>query len=64
MSSTKLTGDRRARRRPSPRATQGQQRDDTLSTARFEFRWNDQFALSLDPDNARSFRYRLSQRLR
>ena len=35
-----------------PRA---QQRDDTLSTARFEFRWHDQFALSLDPDTARSF---------
>jgi phosphomethylpyrimidine synthase len=32
-----------------------QQRDDALSTARFEFRWNDQFALSLDPDTARSF---------
>ena len=26
-----------------------------MSTARFEFRWNDQFALSLDPDTARSF---------
>jgi phosphomethylpyrimidine synthase len=35
-----------------PRA---QQRDDALSTARFEFRWTDQFALSLDPDTARSF---------
>ena len=35
-----------------PRA---QQRDDALSLARFEFRWNDQFALSLDPDTARSF---------
>ncbi|TFB96978.1 phosphomethylpyrimidine synthase ThiC [Cryobacterium sp. HLT2-28] len=35
-----------------PRA---QQRDDALSVARFEFRWNDQFALSLDPDTARSF---------
>ena len=35
-----------------PRA---QERDDALSTARFEFRWNDQFALSLDPDTARSF---------
>ncbi|HZX99591.1 MAG TPA: phosphomethylpyrimidine synthase ThiC [Dermatophilaceae bacterium] len=29
--------------------------DDTLSKARFEFRWNDQFNLSLDPDTARSF---------
>ncbi|MGA5538192.1 phosphomethylpyrimidine synthase ThiC [Mycolicibacterium nivoides] len=35
-----------------PRA---QQRDDTLSKARFEFRWHDQFALSLDPDTAREF---------
>ncbi|HUO41159.1 MAG TPA: phosphomethylpyrimidine synthase ThiC [Mycobacterium sp.] len=32
-----------------------QRRDDALSTARFEFRWKDQFALSLDPDTARSF---------
>ena len=35
-----------------PRA---QERDDALSRARFEFRWNDQFALSLDPDTARAF---------
>lgn len=35
-----------------PRA---QERDDTLSKARFEFRWHDQFALSLDPDTAREF---------
>ena len=28
-------------------------RDDALSKARFEFRWNDQFALSLDPETAR-----------
>ena len=27
----------------------------TLSPARFEFRWDDQFNLSLDPDTARSF---------
>ena len=32
-----------------------QQRDDALSIARFEFRWDDQFNLSLDPDTARSF---------
>ncbi|GEL17058.1 phosphomethylpyrimidine synthase ThiC [Pseudonocardia asaccharolytica] len=32
-----------------------QSRDDALSQARFEFRWADQFALSLDPDTARSF---------
>lgn len=30
-------------------------RDDALSKARFEFRWDDQFNLSLDPDTARSF---------
>jgi phosphomethylpyrimidine synthase len=29
-------------------------RDDVLSKARFEFRWEDQFNLSLDPDTARS----------
>ena len=32
-----------------------QARDDALSRARFEFRWQDQFNLSLDPDTARSF---------
>jgi phosphomethylpyrimidine synthase len=32
-----------------------QYRDDSLSKARFEFRWQDQFNLSLDPDTARSF---------
>jgi phosphomethylpyrimidine synthase len=31
-----------------------QARDDALSRARFEFRWEDQFNLSLDPDTARS----------
>jgi phosphomethylpyrimidine synthase len=35
-----------------PRA---QEWDDALSHARFEFRWNDQFHLALDPDTARSF---------
>jgi phosphomethylpyrimidine synthase len=29
--------------------------DDALSTARFEFRWQDQFELSLDPDTARAY---------
>jgi phosphomethylpyrimidine synthase len=29
--------------------------DDVLSKARFEFRWEDQFNLSLDPETARSF---------
>jgi len=30
-------------------------RDDALSAARFEFRWHDQFNLSLDPETARDF---------
>ena len=30
-------------------------RDDALSKARFEFRWEDQFNLGLDPDTARNF---------
>ena len=32
-----------------------QARDDALSRARFEFRWEDQFNLSLDPETAREF---------
>jgi phosphomethylpyrimidine synthase len=32
-----------------------QKRDDALSRARFEFRWEDQFNLSLDPETAREF---------
>ena len=32
-----------------------QYRDNALSKARFEFRWDDQFNLSLDPDTAREF---------
>ncbi len=32
-----------------------QQRDNALSKARFEFRWEDQFNLSLDPETARTF---------
>ena len=39
-----------AKRHPGARAW-----DDALSKARFEFRWNDQFNLSLDPDTAREF---------
>ncbi|MFC4560415.1 phosphomethylpyrimidine synthase ThiC [Nocardiopsis mangrovi] len=35
-----------------PRA---QEWDDTLSQARFEFRWQDQFHLALDPETAQSF---------
>ncbi|MFP5411051.1 MAG: phosphomethylpyrimidine synthase ThiC, partial [Gammaproteobacteria bacterium] len=30
-------------------------RDNALSKARFEFRWDDQFNLGLDPDKAKSF---------
>lgn len=32
-----------------------QHRDNAMSKARFEFRWEDQFNLSLDPDTARSY---------
>ena len=32
-----------------------QDRDNALSKARFEFRWQDQFHLSLDPDTAKDF---------
>ena len=39
-----------ARGNPTARAW-----DDALSAARFDFRWDDQFALSLDPDTARSY---------
>ncbi|SDQ93910.1 phosphomethylpyrimidine synthase ThiC [Actinopolyspora saharensis] len=35
-----------------PRA---QERDDALSRARFEFRWNDQFNLALDPETAQVY---------
>ena len=31
------------------------QRDDALSKARFEFRWRDQFNLSLDPERAMEY---------
>jgi phosphomethylpyrimidine synthase len=32
-----------------------QERDDALSRARFEFRWEDQFNISLDPETARKY---------
>jgi phosphomethylpyrimidine synthase len=32
-----------------------QERDDALSRARFEFRWEDQFELGLDPETARDY---------
>src|SRR6185295_13186619 len=38
-----------ARKRPGAR-----DRDDALSKARYEFDWNEQFRLSLDPERARS----------
>ncbi len=34
---------------------QARQRDDALSKARFEFRWRDQFHLSLDPERAMEY---------
>ena len=34
---------------------EAQKRDDALSAARFEFRWEDQFNLSLDPETAREY---------
>ena len=45
------------RTRPTwPRVTRRREaRDDAVSRARFDFRWADQFNLSLDPDTARSF---------
>jgi phosphomethylpyrimidine synthase len=39
-----------ARRRPH-----AQDRDDALSKARFEFDWNEQFRLSLDPETAKAY---------
>jgi phosphomethylpyrimidine synthase len=39
-----------ARRRPAAR-----DRDDAMSKARFEFDWNEQFRLALDPDRAREY---------
>ena len=43
-------------RRTWRRATRRRKvRDDALSKARFEFRWRDQFNLSLDPDTAEQY---------
>lgn len=39
-----------ARRRPG-----AQDRDDAISKARFEFDWNEQFRLALDPETARAY---------
>ncbi len=40
---------------PCQTLTFSQEWDDCLSKARFEFRWNDQFNLALDPPTARSY---------
>ena len=45
----------RARRRLAKGHPAAQMRDNALSKARFEFRWDDQFNLGLDPDKAKSF---------
>jgi phosphomethylpyrimidine synthase len=42
-------------RRPRQGPPGAQIRDNALSKARFEFRWDDQFNLGLDPDTARGF---------
>ncbi len=48
--------DRGARRRPRQGPSRrAKLRDDALSRARFEFRWRDQFNLSLDPETAEKF---------
>ncbi len=43
------------RRRFSQRLSGAQYRDNAISKARFEFRWEDQFNLSLDPETALEF---------
>ena len=52
-SRTASSPTRSRRTRPTwPRGTRARsERDDALSQARFEFRWEDQFNLSLDPDD-------------
>ena len=51
-SPTRLRLMRRIWRKDIPGA---QERDNALSKARFEFRWEDQFNLSLDPTTAKDF---------
>ena len=56
--SRRASSPTRSRRTPptSPRATRRRSfRDDALSRARFDFRWEDQFNLGLDPDTAREY---------
>ncbi|MBA3896797.1 MAG: phosphomethylpyrimidine synthase ThiC [Sphingomonadaceae bacterium] len=43
------------RRRTGEGPPHRQLRDNTLSRARFEFRWRDQLNLSLDPDTAEQY---------
>ena len=45
----------RARESDGPPAARRSASDNALSKARFEFRWEDQFNLSLDPVTAREF---------
>ena len=47
--------NRRARRRPRQGSSGGGRPRRCAVKARFEFRWQDQFNLSLDPDTARAF---------
>jgi phosphomethylpyrimidine synthase len=56
--------DRRPRRRPRQGPPGAQVRDNALSKARFEFRWEDQFNLGLDPDRAASSTTRPCRRTR
>ncbi len=44
--------DRGPRGRRGPRPPRARDRDDALSKARFEFDWNEQFRLALDPETA------------
>jgi phosphomethylpyrimidine synthase len=45
----------RSSRRSGNRRQKATIRDDALTPARFEFRWRDQFNLSLDPDTAEQY---------
>jgi len=47
-----------AMRQTWPAAARRRDRDDALSKARYEFDWNEQFRLSLDPERARSMHER------
>ncbi|VTR60433.1 Phosphomethylpyrimidine synthase [Serratia fonticola] len=47
--------DRSSRRRLGERPSGRANRDNAMSKARFEFRWEDQFNLALDPQTARAY---------